>query len=420
MKFEPRHFRMALEEARRLVKAMPPAEVPHALRRTRASSSRRMTPVEELTLYRELDRNEEFRQATLDNLGHPSPPDADPRAAVSVLFLERSENWESQTRGYLAEMALEKARAEIERLRKRESDLLAENSAIESRAAEIRRRAEEKIRHDAEERTQTLERARERNAATDKKLEKKGREAEYWEKEARAAWDELSEVDRRYETLRRRYSLKTKPITPPSGAGPGREVGFSRDPLRTARTLDRMVSFWEVGSDPAPPAAAPAPRLELPAGLDPLSGGAVRWIYDDAHRLTLIVDGWNAAFHRIYHLHGQNTDRRPDQETVEFVTNKLDKLAQYSFGEHRVRIYLDSKHAGTLALEWENRFRSGRVTGNYVENADDSIAEEARRRAGEPVVVITSDRELADRCREHGAMVLKSEGLAEWMAESPV
>ena len=92
-----------------MVKAMPPAEVPHSLRRTRSSSSRKLTPPEARALYRELDRDEGFRRATLEGWEVARFPSADPRAAASVLFLERSEGWESQAQGFLTEIELNEA-----------------------------------------------------------------------------------------------------------------------------------------------------------------------------------------------------------------------------------------------------------------------------------------------------------------------
>ena len=236
--------------------------------------------------------------------------------------------------------------------------------------------------------------------------------------ETNAAWDELTDADRRYDELRKRYSLKTKPASARSSVGSGGEVGFSRDPLEAARMLDQMVSFWEVGSDYQPERDEPRPRLmELPTGMDPKSGGAMQWIYYEAPRLTLVVDGWNAAHH--WNSHRQ-VPGKPDQRTIGFITNKLDNLAEYSIGRHQVLFYLDSRHVSGLDPEWDNRFRSGRLTGFYVEDADDAIAREVAGRAGEGVTVITSDNELAERCRIHGAVILASEALSEWMASSPV
>lgn len=416
MNFHPRDFRAALEEARRVVKAMSAAEVPHSLRRTWGSSSRRMTPVEATNLFRELEKDQRLRQVTLDSWDPPSPAEADRRTAASVLFLERTENWESQARGLLTEIALDEAQVEIERLQRCQQDAQVELASLRVRADGFHQQTEVEIKRRTAGLMQDLERARERITKLERDLGEQRRQTEFWEKEANAAFDQLDLADERYDDLRDRYSSK-RPSAASSGVTSVEGTGFSRDPLQAARMLDQMVSFWEVGSDEPAPTKATAVRLELPPGADPRSSGAVDWVFWEAPRAMLVVDGWNVAYHWMYQ---RQLEPPPDQQTIWFVTNRLANLARYSIGGHRVNFYLDSRHASGIDLDWENRFQSGHLTGFYVENADDAIAEEAGRREGEPVLVVTSDKELAERCRVHGAMVLASEGLAEWMAEARV
>ncbi len=418
MKFRPEDFRFALEEARRVIKAMRPDEVPHNLRRTRSSSSRRLTPIEAQALFRELERDAGFREATLSGWDAARQNSADPRTAASVLFLERSEGWESRARGHLAEIERQEARMDAEGLRASLGEAQSEVRLLKNQLAEQKRLAEKSARRRTDQLRGDLSRARERICQLERQVSEGSRESARWERETNAAWDELTEADRRYDELRKRYSLKTKPVPARSSAGPGGEVGFSRDPLEAARMLDQMVSFWEVGSDSQPERDVPPPKLlELPPGVDPKSGGAMQWIYYEAPRLILVVDGWNAAHYWNSHQH---IPGKPDPRTIGFITNKLDNLAEYSIGRHQVLFYLDSRHVSGLDPDWENRFRSGRLTGIYVEDADDAIAREAAGRASERVAVITSDNGLAERCRTHGAVILASEALAEWMASSPV
>ncbi len=415
MNFRPEDFQKALEEARQLVKAMPPAEVPHTLRMTRGSSSRRMTPVEAKSLYKALDGNEDLRQATLSSWDPPSLAWADPRTAASVLFLERSDQWESQARGFLAEIALGEAQGEIDQLKRRQRKAQGKIASLKAQADQVRQGAAQKIQRQTADLKQDLVRARERIAKLEGELAEQGKHADFWEEQANAAFEELDLADGRYDHLRERYRSK-KTSTASSNPNLG-DRGFSRDPLETARMLDHMVRFWEVGSDSPAPAEVSDVPWRLPLGMDPRSGRAVSWLYHDAARARLVVDGWNVAHYWHYH---QGLPLPPDHGTVELITNKLAKLAKYSIGEHRVSFYLDSRLVNGINPEWENRFQDENLTGYYVEDADDAIAEEARRRKGEAVVVITSDNELAGRCRAHGAVVLASEGLAEWMAESPV
>lgn len=418
MNFRPEDFRLALEEARRVIKAMRPDEVPHNLRRTRSSSSRRLTPIEAQALFRELERDAGFRQATLSGWDAGRQNSADPRTAASVLFLERSENWELEARGYLAEVELGEARDEIGKLKQHRSEVEEENRLLKTRLAGISRMAEDEVLRRTEEVTQDLTRSRERITELERRLADRGRDAEYWEGEANAAWDHLDEADHRYRDLRQRYSSKIRSMAVRLDGQNTGETGFSRNPLEAARMLDQMVSYWEVGSDSRVDREAPLHRrLELPPGMDPKSGGAMQWIYFEASRLTVVVDGWNAAHYWNYH---RRIPGKPDLRTIGFVTNKLDSLAEYSIGRHQVLFYLDSRHVSGLDPDWDNRFRSRLLTGFYVEDADDAIAREAAGRAGERVAVITSDNGLAERCRTHGAVILASEALAEWMASSPV
>ena len=418
MKFRPEDFRLALEEARRVIKAMRPDEVPHNLRRTRSSSSRRLTPIEAQALFRELERDAGFREATLSGWDAARQKSADPRTAASVLFLERSEGWEFRARGHLAEIERQEAQMDAEGLRASLGEAQSEVRLLKNQLAEQKRLAEKSARLRNDQLRADLSRARDRICQLERQVSEGSRESARWERETNAAWDELTEADRRYDELRKRYSLKTKPVPARSSAIPGGEVGFSRDPLEAARMLDQMVSFWEVGSDSQPERDVPPPKLlELPPGVDPKSGGAMQWIYYEAPRLILVVDGWNVAHYWNSHRH---IPGKPDLRTIGFITNKLDNLAEYSIGRHQVLFYLDSRHVTGLDPDWENRFRSGRLTGFYVEDADDAIAREASGRASERVAVITSDNGLAERCRTHGAVILASEALAEWMASSPV
>ena len=137
MNFRPEDFRLALEEARRVIKAMRPDEVPHNLRRTRSSSSRRLTPIEAQALYRELERDAGFRKATLSGWDAARENRTDPRTAASVLFLERSENWELEARGYLTEMELGEARDEIRKLKRHESEAQMENRLLKTKLASL-------------------------------------------------------------------------------------------------------------------------------------------------------------------------------------------------------------------------------------------------------------------------------------------
>ena len=417
MKFHPEDFKPAVEEARRVLKAMPLAEVPHALRKTRSSSSRKMTPLEARDLFRQLENDEEFRRVTLESWGNPSPAAADRRAAASVLFLERTENWERKARRYLTEVALEEALTRIERLQERESLLRADLKSVKAQTARVRQESDERVKRRTGELQRDLARARERISELERKLSEKGRDTDYWEREANAAWDDLDEADRRYHDLRERYSSKTRSAAASAEISNHRDMGFSRDPLKVARTLDQMVSFWEVGSDLESPDAEPAAPLALPPGFDPKSGDAMRWVFFEAPRLNLIVDGWNVAHYWHYH---RNISGKPDAQTKEFITNKLEQLVRYSVGRHLVSFYLDSRFEIGLDPEWASRFKSRRLTGYYVPDADDAIVREVAARTGEPVVVVTSDNGLAERCGEYGAVRMYSEALAQWMADSPV
>ena len=417
MKFRPEDFRPAVEEARRVLKAMPWSEVPHALRKTRNSSSRRMTPLEARDLFRQLENDEEFRRATLESWGSPSSAAADPRAAASVLFLERTENWQTQARRFLTEVELEEALMSIQRLEERESQMRAELRSVKAQAARAQQESNERVRRRTEDLLQDLARARERVSELERRLAEENRETDYWKGEANAAWDDLDEADRRYHDLRERYSSKTRSAAVSAEIRNHRDIGFSRDPLEVARMLDQMVSFWEVGSDSKPREAESAPPLVLPPGLDPKSGDAIRWVFFEAPRLNLIVDGWNVAHYWNYH---RNIAAKPDAQTREFITNKLEGIVKYSIGRHLVSVYLDSRLEIGLDPERANQFRSRRLTPHYVADADDAIVEEVAARAGAPVVVITSDNGLAERCQEHGAVRVYSEALAQWMADSKV
>ena len=426
MKSRPDDVRIALEWALAAIKEMPAEQVPHNLRKIRVSSDRRLTRLHERTIHRELDKNPSLRETTLEVLESAAPEEVisgteDPRVRLSRLFLTRPEGWEEDAGRLLTEVHLEDSQEEAASLQRELDGARAEIGKLKKQVKEVRRSAVSQSRRATRQLRETLDRTKKRNRDLEGEISKRHQENHVLDRELEAAFDELTLVDARVEELRKLVGKERSASSlSPSAAGHRRGEGLTRDPLEAARMLDQMVRFWEVGSDARIERVVKPVRLEIPVGIDPKSGEAVEWVYNDAPRVALVVDGWNVAFHHLYRLHGGNTDRRPDQKTVEFVTNKLDKLARYSIGEHRVRFYLDSEHANGLSPDWGSRFKSGHLTGFYVKDADDAIVVEAKERVGEPVVVITSDNGLAERCEEHGAVRVYSEALAEWMANSPV
>ncbi len=425
MKFQPADFRVASEWALLAVKAMPAEQVPYNLRKIRVSSVRRLTPVQERTLYRELDKNEQLRQTTLEVLettpseGAHLSGDRNPRLTASRLFLARPEGWEKDVGHLLNEVKLRDTYEEAMSLKNKLSEARVEKDRLKRQVREARRLASAQSHRDTRQLCDDLERAKKRNQDLEGELSKWRQQNHRLDKELEAAFDELTRADVRVEELRRLVG-KERSAHASSSSSEGNGWwggGLSRDPVKAARVLDQMVSFWEVRSDSVPERIALSPRLELPPGMDPKSGEAVWWVYDDAPRLTLVVDGWNAAYNWNYH---RNFSEPPDRGIIRFITNKLKQLAAYSVGRHLVLFYLDSEKMVGLEEGWDSRFKEGRLVGHYVENADDAIADAAAERRGEPVAVITSDNELAERCRAHGAVTLASEALAEWMSNSPV
>lgn len=427
MKSRPDDVRIALEWALVAIKAMPAEQVPHNLRKIRVSSDRRLTRLHERTIHRELDKNRSLRETTLEVLESLAPEEVisgteDPRVRLSRLFLIRPEGWEEDAGRLLTEVHLEDSQEKAASLEKDLDGARGEIGKLKKQVKEVRRSAVSQSRRATRRLRETLDRTKRRNRDLEGEISKLHQKNHDLNRELEAAFDELTLVDARVEELRKLVGKERSAASSlsPGAVGHRRGEGLTRDPLEAARMLDQMVRFWEVGSDARIERVVKPVRLEIPGGIDPKSGEAVEWVYNDAPRVTLVVDGWNVAFHHLYRLHGRNTDRRPDQKIVEFVTNKLDKLARYSIGEHRVRFYLDSEHANGLSPDWGSRFKSGHLTGFYVKDADDAIVVEAKERVGEPVVVVTSDNGLAERCEEHGAVRVYSEALAEWMANSPV
>ena len=124
MKYGPEDFQAASEWALLAVKAMSAEQVPHNLRKIRASSNRRLTPVQTRTLYRELNKNEQLRQSTLEVLetsageAGPLSTDHDPRLTASRLFLARPDGWERDVGRLVTEAKLEDTGEEARILRR--------------------------------------------------------------------------------------------------------------------------------------------------------------------------------------------------------------------------------------------------------------------------------------------------------------
>jgi hypothetical protein len=175
------------------------------------------------------------------------------------------------------------------------------------------------------------------------------------------------------------------------------------DPLDLAVWLDTVEkqqrSFREARSDDAE-AVPDQPPLRVPGGLQPDSREALSAVIDQRPDVVYI-DGYNVG--------AMLTDGVGTARSRTLVVSIADRLASAARG--RVVVVFDA-----VGVEGRKRVPSSgkaEIRFSLTQIADDEIVEMIRANPSRAVVV-TSDRELSERCAAEGCATVWSEALVEW------
>ena len=175
------------------------------------------------------------------------------------------------------------------------------------------------------------------------------------------------------------------------------------DPLEFAGWLDTVEkqqrSFRESRGNDAD-TAPHEPPLRVPGGLQPDSRAALSAVIDQRPDVVYI-DGYNVG--------AMLTDHIGTAKSRTMVVSIADRLASAARG--RVVVVFDA-----VGMEGRKRVPSpGRaeIRFSLTQIADDEIVEMIRANPSR-AVVITSDRELSERCAAEGCATVWSEALVQW------
>lgn len=399
-----RLFRRALEAAAKALRDLKAGQVPPELRRV-VGRPLPLPPPLTASLLKAIDRYDWLRDKAQE-----AWPEADAKAAgpdqASALLLLRPPGWAGRVADLAAALGAEQARAEA-------GDLKAHLRAARAEIAEGKRRAraaEQDCRRQVSEVLRRLDEEqaarRERQAGLARDESARGEELARLSALAEQSGGERDEARR--EILRLRQALaeerRARRRAEEQAAEAGGSGSWSGDPIGLAVHLDQTAVMARPPARKAGPAARPRgrARLRLPARLLPDRKEAIDWLARRSGAGTLIVDGYNLAFA----LTGSG-EPAPGREAVLMVLERLGRLAR---GPLRMVAAFDSRFE-TPAAETPGSVEVRFFTGE--QGADRGIVELVRE-VGGAVVVVSSDRELRERCEAAGAVALWSEALAEW------
>ena len=400
----------AIEAGRAVLRDLDAEEVPAGLKRVAAHSGGRLPPPLAASLLEAIDDDEWLREKVSEKLGEAVVPE-DPAA----LFLNRPPGWWS-------ELAIAGAATAVADEERRAGKAQRQIEEMRSRVEEAKRKLKDARREArvgaADLKAQLVATRKQLKAAESAaggdtaKLEQALADMEQRLAEAEAARAEVQDVLAEQRVQFRR--LRRERAAAEREARRGGTASFGGDAIDMARTLDHMAA----GVRPPRKRLKPQPgqavsisgstRLALPAGVAPDSPDAVAWLVGSAGAFSLIVDGYNVAFHLD---RGDFSTGRARQRLAQ----ELGRLKREA-GTARVIVVYDSALPGGR----RPRPTAGGVEVRFAE--EDRLAdEEVILLAGEvtgSVVVVSSDREVREGAETAGALALWSEALVGWIEGS--
>ena len=389
----PEDIRAALLEfASTYIRSAPVHDVPPSLRRFKGFRPKTMLrrAGELLAL---LDDDAQ-RKLMLQALDDGTLPLSKRTAAIARVALERAEGWEENLRAHSEEPApdageesdpdleeqLERERARAKRARddarKARAEARAEIEGARRRTGELEREAEslraeiarltsesERARAEIEEITATSEQERRRSR---RDLERERDRTEQLRAELKGARREVARLSRELRHLRREARPRPRPQRP-------------------------------VAEHP-PPARRPLP---VPKGLFAESPEALEIWLTEPH-VSLLIDGYNVAM-----AEGGFGDLSLEYQRTRTI-DEIDRLARSR------RIPATIVFDGSVPSPGTSRRPRRGVGVAYSkppETADDHLVALLEALPAYPVVVVTNDRELQERCEARGATIARAEQL---------
>ncbi len=369
--------------------------IPARLRRVAKNSSRTLPPPFQESLLREVRENEAFRDAVRTRWDEEGVDDATGRN-----FLENPEDAELE----VVEISKDA------RLRDLESDLSGAHERIETleeRLAEAKKRMA-RLRSEHEVALHRRQEAEEASRAgllrTIGKYEAEVRSGEHERRGLAERVDELeAALEVAEERIARSVDRAARRRAPVSGTRDVHLAQPPKDPVAFAAWLDTVERIQRpyrearrvnlVGDAPCP--------ITIPRGIQPDTREAFSAVIDQQPSLV-IIDGYNVSatfMHQDFSSHAARAS----------VVAKAERLAASCRSD--VVVVFDSSDA-----EGRSSFRStGGVDVVFSRNrtADDEIVEIVEN-VEERTVVVTTDRELRERCAQRGAVPLWSNAFVDW------
>lgn len=312
--------------------------------------------------------------------------------SIGRIALEREEGWEERIAG----MSELRAELEGESIRDYEAELERERRKVKG-AREDARKARASARAEVAREQRRVEQAIQRQSALEAQLESLAAERDL----ARAELERVRDVQRRDERRVQRKAEKAKLTEERAKAETKslrKEVARLTRELEAARAAPSRRSRKVRTVDEAP---AERSALVVPMGLFAESQGTLDAWLDVAH-VSLLIDGYNVSKTES----GFGGLRLEDQRTR--LIDEIDRLARAR--KVPATIVFDG------AVVEPGTARRARKTVKVVyskppESADDHLVALLDELPRHPVIVVTNDRELQERCVALGATIARAEQL---------
>lgn len=401
----PELIQPAIRAGRAALRRLDDDDVPAKLRRVAAHQGGRLPVPLAKALIAALDEDEWLREKAIEEL-EAADPGADGPAGAATLFLLRPEGWEFELGRRVERQAQSKAAGRVSELDGLVANAKSREAEAKKRWREAKRQIKdlERLRRDEVEAVRAqLREVREADRIEDQEharlvaeLEAARSRAEAAHRAEVAAGETLKARLRKAENLRADVEKRVQSGGTAWGSG---------DPIALARHLDTLVRTVE--ADPALLEFTKPTRereWKLPPGARPDDRNAVDWLARQPRPFTLLVDGYNVTFR----LSGG-----PDAAARERLNEELSRFKLRAKTPVNVVVVYDS----AVNPEVETGAGPGGIWLRYTKHgltADDEIRRLAAE-SDEPLVVVSSDREVREGSEQFGAIAVWSEALIAWI-----
>jgi predicted RNA-binding protein with PIN domain len=403
----------ALEAARASLRDMEDEEIPNKLRKVVAYSGGTLPPPLARSLGEFLDDDADLRSRALEEW-----PEADlmevGASGASAFFLIRPDNWQFELGKLVARHETDSLNLEISTLQSRLAKVEQEASQGKQRLSDLRKELSETKQQVKQKAKKAAQRGKAKKSSQPedpgaKVLAGRIAELEKAQVDADSAHDSL--VDRaqlledKLREARAERAEAVKKFETRKSFGWG-----SADPVALARHLDDVASVVASGSRVAEyfneTMGFEQGPWKLPPGSRPDGINSIEWLMRQPRPFLLVVDGHNLA-------HKLRPAAAAEASTRDEIAHSLARFKLHTKTVARVVVVFDSSvsqfgdaYRGPSGIEI--RFASASETADHeilalVDAADD------------PVVVVSSDREVREGAETNGAIGLWSEAMKEWM-----